>query len=69
MKEELKWAGQCLHDSQKDSWVNIATVVRNGRCQGPEDNVGTRSVRVHLFRDPGRKQIAVRFGLFKNHLI
>lgn len=69
MKEGLKWAGQCLHDSQKDSWVNIATVVRNGRCQGPEDTDGTRSVRVHLFRDPGRKQIAVRFGLFKKHLI
>lgn len=69
MKEQLKGAGQCTHDAQKDPWVSIATVVRNGGCQGPEDNFGTRSVRAHLFRDPGRKQIAVRFGLFKKHLV
>ena len=69
MKEQLKGAGQCIHDSQKDSWVNIATVVRNGECQGPEDNFGTRSVRAHLFRDLGRKQIVVRFDLFKKHLV
>lgn len=68
VKEELKGAGSASM-THKNSWVNIVTVVRKGGCQGPEDNVGTRSVRAHLFRDPGRKHSCLILVYLRSYLI